>query len=141
MRLAIVSPLPPTPTGIADYTIDVAQALGSAHSIELFHDQDQVSASLPAPAFRIDELQEGHVGIGAGGDPRGVELRAVLQSDATDNALSHQDPPDRRIRADRRAVAPRRRLTLPCSALIPVPFIPAHSLFALSNCRQLTVAL
>ena len=57
MRLAIVSPLPEAPTGIADYTIDVAQALGSAHSIELFHHQDQVSASLPAPAFRIDELQ------------------------------------------------------------------------------------
>ena len=56
MRLAIVSPLPPAPTGIADYTLEVARALAASHSIELFHDQSPVSSSLPAPAFRIDEL-------------------------------------------------------------------------------------
>ncbi len=56
MRLAVVSPLPPAPTGIADYTIDVVRALGPSHAVELFHDQSPVSSSLPAPAFRIDDL-------------------------------------------------------------------------------------
>ncbi len=52
----MVSPLPPAPTGIADYTIDVVRALGPSHAIELFHDQSPVSSSLPAPAFRVDDL-------------------------------------------------------------------------------------
>jgi glycosyltransferase involved in cell wall biosynthesis len=56
MRLAFVSPLPPAPTGIADYTMDVVRALAGAHTIELFHDQTQVSESLQAPAFPIAEL-------------------------------------------------------------------------------------
>ncbi|MEO8500084.1 MAG: glycosyltransferase family 4 protein [Vicinamibacteria bacterium] len=56
MRLAFVSPLPPAPTGIADYTMDVVRALGGAHAIELFHDQSQVRGSLPAPVFPIAEL-------------------------------------------------------------------------------------
>ena len=56
MRLAFVSPLPPAPTGIADYTMDVARALRGSHAIELFHDQEQVSASLPLPAFPVADL-------------------------------------------------------------------------------------
>ncbi len=56
MRLAFVSPLPPSPTGIADYTIDVVEALRGSHSIELFHDQPKVAEALPAPAFPIGEL-------------------------------------------------------------------------------------
>jgi glycosyltransferase involved in cell wall biosynthesis len=56
LRLAIVSPLPPAPTGIADYTVDVAKSLSASHTVELFHDQAAVSASLPVPAFHIDEL-------------------------------------------------------------------------------------
>ncbi|MBK5257559.1 MAG: glycosyltransferase [Vicinamibacteria bacterium] len=56
MRLAIVSPLPPSPTGIADYTLEVVRCLGNDHAIDLFHDQPDVSATLPAPAFRIEEL-------------------------------------------------------------------------------------
>jgi glycosyltransferase involved in cell wall biosynthesis len=55
MRLAMVSPLPPAPTGIADYTIDVVRALGADADIDLFHDQDRLSDSLPS-AFSIAEL-------------------------------------------------------------------------------------
>lgn len=56
MRLAFVSPLPPAPTGIADYTVDVARALGGSHVIELFHDQAQVGGSLGIPAFPVADL-------------------------------------------------------------------------------------
>lgn len=56
MRLAFVSPLPPAPTGIADYTLDVVMALRETHTIELFHDQEKVAKSLPASAFPIDDL-------------------------------------------------------------------------------------
>lgn len=56
LRLALVSPLPPAQTGIADYTVDVVKALSVAHTIELFHDQANLAASLPAPAFPIAEL-------------------------------------------------------------------------------------
>jgi len=52
----MVSPLPPAPTGIADYTVDVVRALAGKGDIELFHDQDQVSGSIPLPAFPIAEL-------------------------------------------------------------------------------------
>ncbi|MEO8359706.1 MAG: glycosyltransferase [Vicinamibacteria bacterium] len=55
MRLAIVSPLPPAPTGIADYTMDVVRALRGTHSMELFHDQVEVLVPDP-PAFHISEL-------------------------------------------------------------------------------------
>ncbi len=56
MRLAFVSPLPPAPTGIADYTIDVAKALHGFHDIELFHDQPAVSGSLGFEAFPVEDL-------------------------------------------------------------------------------------
>jgi len=56
MRLAFVSPLPPSPTGIADYTVDVVEALRGTHTIELFHDQAKVADGLPAPAFPMAEL-------------------------------------------------------------------------------------
>jgi glycosyltransferase involved in cell wall biosynthesis len=55
-RLAIVSPLPPAPTGIADYTVDVARALSGEREIELFHDQKHVSPSIQSPAFSIADL-------------------------------------------------------------------------------------
>ena len=60
MRVAMVSPLPPAPTGIADYTIDVVKALRSAHSIELFHGQERVSGELDAPVFPIADLPVRH---------------------------------------------------------------------------------
>ncbi|MBX7186553.1 MAG: glycosyltransferase family 4 protein [Vicinamibacteria bacterium] len=56
MRLAFVSPLPPAPSGIADYTMDVARALQGPHRIDLFHDQAEVSESLGLPSFPIAEL-------------------------------------------------------------------------------------
>jgi glycosyltransferase involved in cell wall biosynthesis len=63
LKLAVVSPLPPAPTGIADYTLDVVRSFQGFHSVELFHDQAEVSASLPAPAFPIGQL-EGRVSQG-----------------------------------------------------------------------------
>ena len=56
MRLAFVSPLPPAPSGIADYTMDVARALQGPHRIDLFHDQAEVSESLGLPSVPIAEL-------------------------------------------------------------------------------------
>jgi glycosyltransferase involved in cell wall biosynthesis len=51
VRLAFVSPLPPAPSGIADYAADVLELLSPRHEIELFHAQDQVDAArLPASA-------------------------------------------------------------------------------------------
>lgn len=48
-RLAFFSPLPPAPTGIADYAIDVLNALADAYEIDVFHDQDEVDTGrLPA---------------------------------------------------------------------------------------------
>lgn len=44
MRLAFVSPLPPAPTGIADYAADVLGLLAGRHEIDAFHDQEQVDA-------------------------------------------------------------------------------------------------
>jgi glycosyltransferase involved in cell wall biosynthesis len=51
VRIAFVSPLPPAPTGIADYAADVVELLAERHELELFHAQDRVEASrLPAGA-------------------------------------------------------------------------------------------
>lgn len=48
-RIAFVSPLPPAPTGIADYAADVLAALSPGHAIDAFHAQDAVDAGrLPA---------------------------------------------------------------------------------------------
>jgi glycosyltransferase involved in cell wall biosynthesis len=44
-RLALLSPLPPARTGIADYTLDVARLLGDRHELDLFHDGASCDAS------------------------------------------------------------------------------------------------
>ena len=44
MRLAFVSPLPPAPTGVADYAADLLALVAGHHEIELFHAQDEVDA-------------------------------------------------------------------------------------------------
>ena len=50
VRLAFVTPLPPAPTGIADYAADVLALLAARHAIDVFHDQEQVDADrVPAP--------------------------------------------------------------------------------------------
>jgi glycosyltransferase involved in cell wall biosynthesis len=49
LRLAFVSPLPPAPTGIADYAADLLELLAGRHEIDLVHAQEAVEASrLPA---------------------------------------------------------------------------------------------
>jgi glycosyltransferase involved in cell wall biosynthesis len=49
VRLAFVSPLPPAPTGIADYSADVLDLLADRHEIDVFHEQEAVDpARLPS---------------------------------------------------------------------------------------------
>jgi glycosyltransferase involved in cell wall biosynthesis len=55
MRLAFLSPLPPAPTGIADYSADVLGLLAPRHEIDAFHGQSSVE------------------GLPSGVVPRGVE--------------------------------------------------------------------
>ena len=45
MRLAFVSPLPPAPTGIADYSADVLAALAPGHEIDAYHGGQVVDAA------------------------------------------------------------------------------------------------
>jgi glycosyltransferase involved in cell wall biosynthesis len=47
MRLAFLSPLPPAPTGIADYSAEVLALLAGRHEIDAFHEQPSVEG-LPA---------------------------------------------------------------------------------------------
>lgn len=51
-RLAFFSPLPPAPTGIADYSVDVVRTLSACHAIDLFHGQPEVDGSRLPPACR-----------------------------------------------------------------------------------------
>jgi glycosyltransferase involved in cell wall biosynthesis len=49
VRLAFVSPLPPLPSGVADYAADLLSLVAGHHEIELFHAQESVDeARLPA---------------------------------------------------------------------------------------------
>lgn len=51
LRLAFLSPLPPAPTGIADYSADVLAVLADGYDIDVFHDQEAVDrARLPQRA-------------------------------------------------------------------------------------------
>jgi glycosyltransferase involved in cell wall biosynthesis len=45
VRLAIVSPLPPAATGIADYTADLVALLAPRHELELFHGRTELDAA------------------------------------------------------------------------------------------------
>jgi glycosyltransferase involved in cell wall biosynthesis len=63
VRLAVVSPLPPAPTGIADYTAELVALLAESHAIDVFHAQAAVDRSrLPdgCGVFAASELQERH---------------------------------------------------------------------------------
>ena len=53
MRLAFVSPLPPAPTGIADYAADVLGLLAGRHQLDAFHDQDRVDAGRLPPSCGV----------------------------------------------------------------------------------------
>jgi glycosyltransferase involved in cell wall biosynthesis len=49
VRLAFASPLPPAPSGIADYAADMLALVADRHEVELFHAQETVDAArLPA---------------------------------------------------------------------------------------------
>ncbi len=63
MRLAFVSPLPPVPTGVADYAADVLALLSPRHEIELFCAQAEADAGrLPAgvPLHPASALPDRH---------------------------------------------------------------------------------
>ncbi|HSD28846.1 MAG TPA: glycosyltransferase [Vicinamibacteria bacterium] len=63
MRLAFVSPLPPSPTGIADHSADVLNLLSPRHEIDVFHAQDEVDITRLPPGCavrRATELLERH---------------------------------------------------------------------------------
>ncbi|MET0554695.1 MAG: glycosyltransferase [Vicinamibacteria bacterium] len=61
MRVAFVSPLPPSPTGIADYTADVIDALRGRFEMEAFHAQDAVDEDrLGVPVHPAASLEERH---------------------------------------------------------------------------------
>ncbi len=53
MRIAFVSPLPPAPTGIADYASDVLALLATGHEVEAFHDQEAVDTTRLPGACRV----------------------------------------------------------------------------------------
>lgn len=56
MKVAIVSPLPPDPTGIADYTMDVSHALATNHSVDFFYD-GTLSQKRPSRSRPHEELR------------------------------------------------------------------------------------
>jgi glycosyltransferase involved in cell wall biosynthesis len=58
VRLAFVSPLPPLPTGIADYAADVLAALDPVHEVEAFCDQRDVDAGRLPRAVRVRPVGE-----------------------------------------------------------------------------------
>lgn len=55
-RLAFCSPLPPEPTGIADYAAEMLRLLAGGHEIDVFHGQDAVN-SVPR-GFRVFPASE-----------------------------------------------------------------------------------
>jgi glycosyltransferase involved in cell wall biosynthesis len=62
-RLAFCSPLPPEPTGIADYASEVLALLAGGHSIDVFHGQADVAPGAIPPGcgvFRAAALSERH---------------------------------------------------------------------------------
>jgi glycosyltransferase involved in cell wall biosynthesis len=58
MRLAFLTPLPPAPTGIADYSADVIGLLASRHEIDVFHDQEEVERDRLPRALGIHRAAE-----------------------------------------------------------------------------------
>jgi glycosyltransferase involved in cell wall biosynthesis len=61
--LAFLSPVPPAPTGIADYSAEVLALLAPHHAIDVFHHQDALDPdALPASCgvFRVEEFLPRH---------------------------------------------------------------------------------
>jgi glycosyltransferase involved in cell wall biosynthesis len=60
VKLAYFSPLPPAPTGIADYSADVLALLAARHDVVAVHDQETVDEErLPCPALRAERFTAG----------------------------------------------------------------------------------
>jgi glycosyltransferase involved in cell wall biosynthesis len=53
VRIAFLSPLPPAPTGIADYSTEVLALLASVHEIEVFHNQRKIERDRLPTACRV----------------------------------------------------------------------------------------
>jgi glycosyltransferase involved in cell wall biosynthesis len=53
-RLAFLTPVPPAPTGIADYAAEVLDLLADHHAIDVFHDQETVEPGRLPAACRVD---------------------------------------------------------------------------------------
>jgi len=63
MRLAFLTPLPPAPTGVADYSVDVLRLLSSRHEVDVFHDQETIDRDISPPpfhTFRAADFLERH---------------------------------------------------------------------------------
>ncbi len=58
MRIAFVSPLPPAPTGIADYAAEVLALLAPRHGIDLFQDQDRIDRERLPPTSALFAARE-----------------------------------------------------------------------------------
>jgi glycosyltransferase involved in cell wall biosynthesis len=58
MRIAFFSPLPPAPTGIADYSIDVLREIAPHHAITVFHDQPSVDRDRLPPSVEARPVTE-----------------------------------------------------------------------------------
>lgn len=57
-RLAFLSPLPPAPTGIADYTADVLALLAGRHEVDVFHAQEAVDHDRLPRACGVRRVEE-----------------------------------------------------------------------------------
>ena len=63
MRLAFCSPLPPEPTGIADYAAEILALLAVGHAIDVYHSQAVVAPDAIPPGcgvFPAAALSERH---------------------------------------------------------------------------------
>jgi glycosyltransferase involved in cell wall biosynthesis len=53
VRIAFLTPVPPAPTGIADYSAEVVALLAGMHEIEVFHNQRDVDRDLLPAGCRV----------------------------------------------------------------------------------------
>ncbi len=56
-RVAFLTPVPPAPTGIADYAADVLALLADRHAIDVFHAQDTVERARLPPACGVHRAE------------------------------------------------------------------------------------
>lgn len=56
MRLAFLTALPPSPTGIADYAVEVLSLLAGTHEIDVFHAQEEVDRERVPSGVRVEPV-------------------------------------------------------------------------------------